>query len=282
MSAPTFPNGSAGSSRSASTSTRRSSSPSSGTTSCRRRRRFAIYLVGGYFAITGQMGRRCRGRRAARLQGPAVADQGADRLGPAAPGRADQVRAGDRPVPARRHDAAGAAGDPRWAATAARQGAGAGRRGGFRGRAGQAARQRFAHPADHEPRGGDRRLGLGQGSPGLCAGAPDAAQQRLDTHRRQGFLPAAGVRHRLAPGLCRPGHLPVPAVGPRQPAVRPQDPAGTASHLRRGDQGVARILLEGVGAGPGIRHSIPMPTGSTTSWRAPPARPTCCPAWCGC
>ena len=51
-------------------------------------------------------GRRRRGRRAARLQGPALADQGADRLGPAAPGRADQVRAGDRPVPARGHDAA--------------------------------------------------------------------------------------------------------------------------------------------------------------------------------
>ena len=45
----------AASSRSASISIRRSSSPNSGTTSCRRRRPFAIYLIGGYFAITGQM-----------------------------------------------------------------------------------------------------------------------------------------------------------------------------------------------------------------------------------
>ena len=52
-------------------------------------------------------GCRRRGRRAAGLQGPALADQGAARLGPAAPGRADQVRAGDRPVPARGHDARG-------------------------------------------------------------------------------------------------------------------------------------------------------------------------------
>ena len=30
---------------------------------------------------------------------------------------------------------------------------------------------------------------------------------------------------------------------------------------------------------PAIRRSIPTPTGSTTSWPAPPARPTCCRAW---
>ena len=30
---------------------------------------------------------------------------------------------------------------------------------------------------------------------------------------------------------------------------------------------------------PAIRRSIPMPTGSTTSWPAPPVRPICCRAW---
>ena len=109
---------------------------------------FAIYLVGGYFAITGQMDVGAVVGVLLAYKDLPVADQGADRLGPAAPGRADQVRAGDRPVPARGHDAAGAAGDPRRPAAAARRRAGAGRRDGLRGRPGEAARRRVAHPAD--------------------------------------------------------------------------------------------------------------------------------------
>ena len=224
-------------------------------------------------------GRRRRGRRAARLQGPAVADQGADRLGPAAPGRADQVRAGDRPVPARRHDAARAAGDSRRPAAAARQGTGAGRRHGFRGRPREAARQRDAHAADQGQAGGDRRRQFGQGRAGPGAGAADPADRRIGQARRQGLLPGAGIRAGRAHRLRRPGHLPVPALGARQPAVRPQDPADHAGHLRRRDAGGPRDVLEGIASAPAIRRSIPMPTGSTTSWPAPPARPTCCRAW---
>jgi putative ABC transport system ATP-binding protein len=56
------------------------------------RRPSSIYLVGGYFALRGRSTSAPWSAVIARLQGPAVADQGADRLGPAAPGRADQVR----------------------------------------------------------------------------------------------------------------------------------------------------------------------------------------------
>ena len=86
---------------------------------------------------------------------------------------------------------------------------------------------------------------LGQGGAGPGAGAAHAALRRLDQARRQRLLPGAGVRAGRAHRLCRPGNLPVPALGARQPAVRPEDPAGRAGHLRRRDAAGARGVLEG-------------------------------------
>ena len=152
----------------------------------------------------------------------------------------------------------------------------------LRGRPGEAARQRLAHPADQQSRGGDRRLGLGQGRAGPGAGAarPCRPAARSSIDGKDFFqLPeyVIGARH----GLCRPGHLPVPAVGARQSAVRPEASAGRAGDLRRGDAGRSARRSGRSPSAPAIRRSIPTPTGSTTSWPAPPARPTCCPAWCG-
>ena len=71
-------------------------------------------------------------------------------------------------------------------------------------------------------------VGLGQGCAGPGAGAPGAADRRLDQDRRRGLFPAARIRAGRAHRLCRPGDLPVPAVGARQPAVRPEAPADRA------------------------------------------------------
>ena len=52
--------------------------------------------------------------------------------------------------------------------------------------------------------------------------------RRLDQARWPGFLPAARIRAGRAHRLYRPGDLSLPAVGARQPAVRPEAPAGRA------------------------------------------------------
>ena len=223
-SAPTSPSGWAASSGSASSSTSKKFVAKFWNNFLSQVTPFLFYLVGGYFAITGQMDVGALVGVLRGLQGPALADQGADRLGPAAPGRADQVRAGGRAVPARGHDAPAelqAIPDGPPPPLGAR--AGAGRRHGLRGRPGEAARRRVARslPTDAQARG-DRRLGLGQGRAGPGAGAAGAAQRRLDQDRRQGLLPAARVRAGRAHRLRRPGDLSVPAVGARQPAVRPE------------------------------------------------------------
>ena len=57
--------------------------------------------------------------------------------------------------------------------------------------------------------------------------------------------------------------------------IRPVAPA----HLRRCDPRWCARRSGRKPSAPAIRRSIPMPTGSTTSWRAPPARPICCRAW---
>ena len=123
---------------------------------------------------------------------------------------------------------------------------------------------------------GDRRLELGQGRAGPGAGAAGAADRRLDQARRQGLLPAARIRAGRAHRLCRPGDLPVPAVGARQPAVRPE---ASGRSRRRPTTMPRRRCARRSGrkpSAPAIRRSIPTPTGSTTSWPAPPVRPTCC------
>ena len=198
-------------------------------------------------------GCRRRGRRAAGLQGPAVADQGAARLGSAAPGRADQVRAGDRPVPARGHDARATAGNPRRPAAAARPRAGAGLRHRLRGRPRQAARQRVDGAADLQQARGDRRLELGQGRPGPGAGAAHLAERRLDQARRQRFLPVARIRAGRTHLVCRAGDLSLPAVGARQPAVRPENPADRAGQVRRQGHGGTRAVPQG---GRALRQSV--------------------------
>ena len=62
---------------------------------------FLFYAVGGYLALRGTPRHRPARRRHRRLSGAAAAAEGADRLGPAAPRRAGQVRSG-RPAFRRR------------------------------------------------------------------------------------------------------------------------------------------------------------------------------------
>ena len=65
---------------------------------------FFFYAIGGYLRPAGPARHRPARRRHRRLSRPAAADQGADRLGPAAQRRHHQVRAGDQPssTPTRR------------------------------------------------------------------------------------------------------------------------------------------------------------------------------------
>jgi ABC-type multidrug transport system fused ATPase/permease subunit len=173
---------------------------------------FAIYLVGGYFAITGQMD-------VGAVVGVLLAykdlpspikelidwDQQRQDVQIKYEQVIDQFQPEGMMPPELQ-------GDSRRPTAAARQGAGAGRGGRDRGWPREAARQPVAHPADQQSGGRDRQLGLGQGSAGAGAGAADSAGERIDPHRRQGFLPAAGICHRRAAGLCRAGHLPLPAL----------------------------------------------------------------------
>ncbi len=146
-----------------------------------------------------------------------------------------------------------------------------------RGRPREAARQRLAHVADRQPRRGDRRLGLRARSAGLRAGAPNAAGQRLDPHRRPGFLPDSGIRHRRA-------YWPMSARTPTSSRcrcattccsakLRPVSPAVYDKATKAIRETFWKERSEAM---PAIRPSIPMPTGSITSWPAPRARPTCC------
>ena len=114
---------------------------------------------------------------------------------------------------------------------------------------------------------------------GPGAGAAHLAERRLDQARRQRFLPAARIRAGLTHLVCRAGDLSLPAVGARQPAVRPEAsgrsrrPSTTTRPWRNASCSARRP------SAPAIRRSIPTPTGSTTSSPAPPARPICCRAW---
>jgi hypothetical protein len=101
-------------------------------------------------------------------------------------------------------------------------------------------------------------------------------ERRLDQARRQRFLPAARVRAGRAHLVCRAGHLSLPAVGTRQPAVRPEDTAHRSAKYDDKTQAERELFWKEPSA-PAIRRSIPTPTGSTMSWPAPPARPTCLP-----
>ena len=68
---------------------------------------FFFYAVGGYLRAAGPARHRPARRGHRRLSRPAAADQGADRLGPAAQRRDHQIRAGHRPVQRDRHRRAG-------------------------------------------------------------------------------------------------------------------------------------------------------------------------------
>ena len=195
---------------------------------------FAIYLVGGYFAITGQMDVGAvvgvllaykdlpspikelidwdQQRQDVQIKYEQVIDQ----FQPEGMMPRELQAIPDGPPPP------------------LGQRAGAGRRHGLRGRPRQAARQRVAGRCRPT-----RKLAvIGGSSSGKDVLGQVLARLTLPSggsikHRRQGFLPAARVRAGRAHRLCRPGDLPVPAVGARQPAVRPEAPAGRAGQVRR-------------------------------------------------
>ena len=192
-------------------------------------------------------GRRRRGRRAAGLQGPALADQGADRLGPAAPGRADQVRAGDRPVPARGHDAARScrrsptarrrrsAASWRWPAVTVSED----------GRVKQLDSVSLV-AADLQQARGDRRLELGQGRAGPGAGAARpcrAAARSSSTATTSSSCPSTCWAR--APRMSAQETYLFPLSVRDNLLFGLKHPAGRAGQVRRRGQGGARAVLEG-------------------------------------
>ena len=241
---------------------------------------FAIYLVGGYFAITGQMDVGAvvgvllaykdlpspikelidwdQQRQDVQIKYEQVIDQ----FQPEGMMPEELQAIPDGPPP------------PLGAR------AGAGRRDGVRGRPGQAARQRLARscrpPASVAVIGGSSsgkdvlgqvlaRLTLPTGG-SIKIDGKDFFQlpeyvlgARTAYVGQETYLFPLSVRDNLLFGL--------------------KHPAGRAGDLRRCH---ARRCARRSGrkpSAPAIRRSIPTPTGSTTSWPAPPARPTCCRAW---